>query len=76
MPDRRDDPVLLQAAACIPIPEAMILMLCQPDSLAADSPANDSPVTARQWRVLNAAAFAMALAVAVAAIVARLAPPG
>ena len=81
MPDRKDDSALLLAAACVPLPEAMIFMLCQPEEPAPGLPANDPllgdpPVTDRQRWILNLIIIAGALAVAAAAIVARLAPPG
>lgn len=79
MPDHRDDMTLLLAAACVPLPEAMILMLCQPEDpapdLAPDLPADDPPVTDRQRWILNVTAVAGALAVA-AATVAKLVPHG
>ena len=66
--DQRHDPVLLLAAACVPIPEAMILMLSQPEAPAPDRPADDPPVTGPQRWLLNAliASGALALAAAVA----------
>lgn len=75
MPDRNDDSALLLAAACVPLPEAMILMLCQPEEVAPGLPANDPPVTDRQRWVLNLIAIAGALAV-VAALISRQVPFG